>query len=306
MINNIHKLLVSALLLGSMSTTSTAQVTQQDLFNVPYEELPAKHLWNTHRAFSVDWRSPSPLQTGVVTYNTVTRNIHSDWMTAATWDADGEPQGVISNVRHSWSVSFFPTDVARVDDSTLLVAGKLRGTETVIELWKFKWPSTMPPVTTNSNGDAVVKAAEPRLVSRKEIYRGDDQGRRVVSKLIMMRGGDDLALIQFDDLDAVFTLNLTTGALTLIASPTGGTPLGLVHGLADKHPFIWSAEHSTAGHIYVMGSHRVPWATAEVLPDALVFVDSNRDNVIDHVDVVSVADWDASIYGKASNYVNLY
>lgn len=280
---------------------SIASARQTDHF-IP--DTPPVELWGSTRDATVTWRSPSSLQRGDVFFFTAQKQVQVHWFAAAQWSIDGVAESPHSEKFASYATSYFPTEVTVLNDHTLLVAGKYSGTETVIEKWVFWWRRQFPlPISPVGGGQPIVEVTMPYLALRKEVYRDDIAGQRLVSKMTRMRHNGTSALVHFFDQGNVHLLDLTTDTLSLVASPAGGTPLGQVPGLTDAHDFMWSGDHLLLGYIYVFGTHSLPWRIVD-RADTLVLIDSNRDGVLDTVDSVTDADWSNSTYANGHNYIS--
>lgn len=227
--------------------------------------------------------------------------VEVDWFAANNIPSTGFGTDPVQSSRQKFAVSFFPTDVVALSSTSILVAGKLRGTETVIEQWTLKWPKTMPLVDA-STGE--VQVAEPREIFRQEIFRGDIAGKRVVHKMCRMRHSSTAAMVQFDDSSDLYELDLNTGTFTTIAAVTGIGAIGSVPGLADGHQFIWTGDHAWWGYVYVFGTKGEP-NDQDDRPDTVVLCDLDRDGTLDTSLSIPVDAWGQSDFSNGLNYIAL-
>ncbi|MEM1452816.1 MAG: hypothetical protein AAF726_13570 [Planctomycetota bacterium] len=279
-------------------TLIPASATAQDLSSLV--DAPPFHTWNTDRYAPQDWWTPSPHQRGRLWYSTVRKVVEVDWFAARDIPADGFGSTPVRSTRQAFAVPYFPTDVVALSRDSILVAGKYRGTETVIEQWTLRWPRKMP----RPRASDVVEVAEPTEVSRREVYRGDLAGQRIVHKMCRMRHDPAIVMLQFDDSTDLRQLDLGTGELSTIATMSGARALGPVPGLADGHPFVWTGDHSTRGYVYVFGTKGSAFVRTE-RPDTIVLCDVDRDGTLDLSLSVPVDRWDRSEFSSGASYVSL-
>ena len=190
---------------------------------------------------------------------------------------------------------YYPTALSTIDSETVVVAGYEVDGKTVIERWMFRWPAEMPTgVHDPATGMTVVPVVVPERTRVDVLYSADVADRRIVQSACgyhRSAGPALKALVQFHDSYDLYSVDLASGALDLIASPTSGDGLlGLVPELAAHgYDKILPREKIGEGFVYTMGRIRagVPGAHWP----ALVLQDSDRDGALDGYRVYGEAEW---------------
>lgn len=208
----------------------------------------------------------------------------------------------------TFGLRHYPTDVCALDSDRILISAVSITGETIIERWTFTWPATMPGPQPPPNGP--VSIVLPVRSGVLQLYRADIAGKRFVRSIApVLRGSSPVqsALVQFDDSGDVYLLDVSTGALSLAASPTNGlAQLGVIPGL-DSPRLNMCVPRSRAGYgyLYMFGSARNAIYTA-AWPDVPAILDTNKDGVLDGFIVIPSADYwggsgswtDGSVYDE--------
>jgi hypothetical protein len=186
--------------------------------------------------------------------------------------------------------SFWPTSLSVLDDNqTLIVGGKRPNGNTVIESWTFAAPEFVNPP------DRVPALRDPEY-SVRTIYDAAEQGRDMVSHVLVKKGASNAFLARFWDSGNVEEFQCADGGAKhhIVASPNVGLPGLHIPALSQKVGDAWAAEHVTHGYVYVFSSH------AERL-QSLVLIDSNKDGTLDSwIDIAPDA-WTEE-WGSSLNY----
>ena len=259
----------------------------------PPPELDA---WNKPRqvAWVRTWQDAS------VEYEMDEKLINVHW--AGLYDEVDQFQDIGSMV---YPLSYQPTDVDMLGDDIMLIAGVDSYGKTIIERYKFRWPTVAShPFAMHPSGAVRYILEYPAHTGTKRCYEGDVPGKKLVRFLLGLMGTESgkakHALVQFHDSSDVYTVNTGTDMMTQLASSTvtAGT-LGHVPSLGDGHDFSWKADHDDYGYIYVFGFEDNVDSSD---PPTLVFVDDNRDGLIDSYLTVPAGSWIGTEWDDPAKY----
>ena len=240
-------------------------------------------------------------QEGVVSLSARDQSVTMNWSASPianaqpdfslVWDPQTRALGnnVVQTGAQTVVVRYYPTAACVVDNDSIVVAGVDSTGETVIEVWALVWPSPMPTVQTNiQTGLKSVAVAMPSVGSKTRIYDASVPGRNIARNLCGMRRQTDqaaAALVQFYDSTDIYAANLTTGALSLVASASSApTTLGPIADLGvDSVSRIWCGDKISQGYVYVLrrGSPNVSFTWGGTVPNILVLIDADRNGAID-------------------------
>jgi hypothetical protein len=187
------------------------------------------------------------------------------------------------------TLPYWPTDAIGLTDDEIVVAGKLRDGETVIETIGIAAPTQVLDATTRDR----MWVASP-VGARDYVYCEATATRDMVVWLRSMKRDAADLLVHFYDSGDVYRLRLATGELTLQASSTPGRGALHVPELADIYREVWGGDHRSLGHVYVLNEYGSP--------DAVVLIDGDRDGDIDGSVVADSATWAAMGLGDADRY----
>jgi hypothetical protein len=194
-----------------------------------------------------------------------------------------------ATLRQDFTVAYWPTSiVALAGGDQIVVAGKRRNGNTVIEVWTFQLPLLVAPAPLSS---ATAHFKEATVKTIDEIYDEATQGRDMVSAMLAKANQPVGLLVQFYDSKSVYDLESSSGTTTLSLVATTTT----LPGLNRSFTFCWSRDHKTRGVIYVFRDEDTANST-------MVFIDQDRNHVVDSAILVSDADWISGGWGDASNY----
>ena len=202
------------------------------------------------------------------------------------WSYDGA--GTRAFAYSQLDASFWPTAATAVDD-LLIVAGRDPDTgNAVIEKWAFQYrPLPAPPV-----GDSYSP-----VVNKTRIYDANKNFCRDVVGLQKVHGssGPAKVLVYFTDSKRVYDVNLNTGHLALVMTPEQEPALQ-----KEGFQYMWSGEHGTQGHVYVLST-----GNRSGDPSVLVLLDTNQDGTIDSSHNLDSLAWD-NLLGPTSDWEQVF
>lgn len=232
----------------------------------------------------------SDYQETLVQCVTLETKVEMSWAASPNWST----QGVTDEVVQQRITSYYPT-AAAVVGNTVVVGGKGRGDETIIEAWNYAWPGPNPPGQSGT-------VDQPNLVSVIELYRGEQVGKLLVREILPYLGSASTpnpeVLVQFDDSRDIYALDLKTHAMSLEVSSSAAGTLQNVADLGKDFHWAWVGEHATEGYVYNFG-----WFFGTTRTTHLVLRDTDKDGVVDDYLSLSPTEWDASAYADHSTYV---
>lgn len=169
--------------------------------------------------------------------------------------------------------SFWPTAVAPVSATEIVVAGYDRRGITRIE----RWTVTLPSIVVDLSGKERLRT---HAVTRSEVLLLHEAGKEAVCVMTVNRGEARSVLLQFWDSRDVYRLDVDTAALTLQVSSTQHPTAPYLSQLADAYLYqVWSGDHVAHGYTYLLMN-----IEDRMMPIALF--DNDRDGTID--DALSV------------------
>jgi hypothetical protein len=176
---------------------------------------------------------------------------------------------------HTYAMDYRPTALDWINARLLCVGGRNPVTgDTLLEAWSFDPPRL---VHTRSGGE--IRADNRTSVVR--LYEGDALGREGVQGIVRFPGhAAPTALVQFKDSRDLFTVDMSTGAMRLAASP-GSSGAALIDSrLADDWPWFDVRTHVSLGHVVILrkGGCDIPDDPERTL---LLLFDLDRDGVLD-------------------------
>lgn len=258
---------------------------------------------------------------GFVTVNTANSYVAIEWSAAADYalpvPAESEWQPLAHGLEddpspaqyqlQQFSTSFHPTNAEVVDNDTLLVAGFSSTGTTILEKWTFAWPLQMPfPQADPSTGISTVPVVVPPRTETTVLYKQDVTGRRFVRGLSAQKrssGAPTSAIVWFNDSRDLYEINLSSGQLSLLASPGSQQgALGQIPELTNLYDRISSSEMIGGPYYYFFG--RTDWTySASSAQSILVFEDSDKDGSLDTHLMITPAQWTADGWSNAYNFV---
>lgn len=269
-----------AIALLALATTSVIQ-TPTVSYGVPPEVLwPDDHV-------EIAMLVQSPEIRAAVRVDVEGRHVELLW----TYSPEG-PEGAGVQQKTLFATPYWPCRVLVAGPSTLYVSGKLRGGATTIEKWTFGSAigSTGVTPTGTSYGLAIGERTTVDL-----IYSEATVGRDLVEAMFQRKGTNEPSLlVQFYDSHALYQLNESTGAVTLVGTPA------TIPALALPHNRFWQRNHVTYGYCYFLGNGGS--AALSQAADQFVLFDQNRDGTIDGNMHISDSVW-AQSFNAPTNYL---
>ena len=206
------------------------------------------------------------------------------------WTYSNAAVGHAAGTSQVISLPYWPTTAVSLNDFEIIVAGKMRRGETVMETVAVPAPTLTFDIVTG----------EPTLVpnpvgAREYTYMESTVGRDMILFMRHMSDDPSCLLVGFYDSGDVYRFDPSTEVISLQASSSGSTGV-VAPELATRFNYTWSGDHISLGYIYVL-NHGVG-------SDTVVLVDSNRDGTIDSHFVPSGADWAAQGLSDPANYTD--
>ncbi len=237
-----------------------------------------------------------------------------DW--SLQWDLDTGALGThfVQTVNQEFSVGYYPTAAAVVDDSTILVGGVDKAGTTILESWSLVWPKMMSGVYTDPNtGLSQVQPMMVTVSTRKRLYDDSAVGKTFVQNICAVRrqsGKPVDYMVQFGDSSDVYIGAVQGGALSLLgSSQTSAGTIGTVPGLeGDSQTVLMASHFSGLGYVYQLlrqdpsGRLMNDIEAPKVL--RIIFVDTDLDGVIDNYLQPTQQEWDDQGWADLDNYVN--
>jgi hypothetical protein len=193
-----------------------------------------------------------------------------------------DPQHEITSVQKH-ALSYWPTQVVGLHSrDTLLVAGKRRNGNTVIERWVVRDPLPIQSVDihTGQTGPWRLKLRAPSSI--EVIYDSAIENQDIVERFLLLRT-PGMVLVQFWDSNNVYSFDATESQaqLQLVASPDPGSGGLHIPALTRYFDQYLTGDHETLGHISLMLSNSY----------RIVFVDSDRDGTVESFLTPSDQEW---------------
>lgn len=202
--------------------------------------------------------------------------------------------------RKAWTTiktAYWPTCVRELQNGVLLVAGKgRRYGNTVVEVWTFS-PPAVPSVATVSQG-----VVPGELTDVNPVYSGNDSGRQIVREALPVWGGAPRALLQFDDSRDVYSVDIESGAIAMIASPDPARAAphqAAVVPLLSQTDRGFAGQLADGGYVYQFSIGRA----AAGIPSRVLLRDMNQDGAIELTESLTTTQWTALGYDVAAVWV---
>ncbi len=200
-----------------------------------------------------------------------------------------------------YATSFWPTTVISKSDTEVLVAGKTSRGFTLIELWEFEslpltgWANGQPFGGGPGNSTPIVDF--PRVINKTTLYFNNEAAKDIIKNIVRNRALPDHAFVEFDASEELWDIDLTTGFLTLVASPTQAVgPFSAIASLDEDQFRFTSNVHSVYGGMYRLARTSGP---------SLIFTDANNDGLLDGVLLMTPALWASMNLSDPSLYTAL-
>ncbi len=232
---------------------------------------------------------------GSVRIGTDKREIRLTW----SWHAPSDPGTHYSSLNQTFTTAFQPTSADSLAGGSLLVAG-LNGTtgRTVIELWKFTPPTTVP-VTDILTGEASYEMSPMPLESRRTLFSEKVTGMAGVRCMFSMSSNNSKALVQFWDSKDLYEMSWGGAGpvlWTILYSESVCPALG-----KSEYDAFWRGNHTTRGFVYVMADED----NYCVQPTLFLF-DADRDGSIDSWKTVDVREHEDPDLRLTTNFLSLF
>ncbi len=240
----------------------------------------------------------SSMVDGEVEYFMTEKSISIEW--AVTYSPGGPSDPHLSV--QTEATRFWPTEVSGAGPGKLAVAGKdARTGNTVIEIWEFTLPSPFPaPYVDPASGETVYPQIHIPVTSRKVVFDEQTAGKSLVWALFSHHALKDHLLVQFWDSRDLYTLDIETGSLTLLLSPSPNQGVPQEPNLANDYVDRWSANHTTHGYVYFFS----PKGNKGL--DLLALFDRDRDGQIEEHRTLSRQEFKQLGLADGSAYVQYF
>lgn len=187
----------------------------------------------------------------------------SDKTVNIKWVYSDHPAGERKNTARAKQVEpldFWPTSVAALTESLVLVAGRRQNGKTIIQ----KWIIIPPLVTTLVNGSGV--HLTPQAVASKTLVFSTSQpGMKDVAWMLpRIRGNGDSTtsvFVQFWDSKNVYSVDLLTGSAQIQASPTANVAPLVLPELDRPFDEFSYGMHVTEGFVLMLARQDVQGPT---------------------------------------------
>lgn len=177
------------------------------------------------------------------------------------------------------ALAYYPTTAILLAPGTLLVGEKNPRGATLVQAIDFQ-----PPSAFAMAGGGTALVANP-ITAIRTLYDESTPRRDMVRRLVVNRADPGRAFIWFADSSDLYSLELDTELLELVASPQAEAGALHIPDLADPFTRIWARNHAALGFVYVFDNefaeHR----------DPLVLMDTNRDGQLDSFAVTDGPTW---------------
>ncbi len=199
----------------------------------------------------------------------------------------------------SIAVPFWPTALRSTSDmSRLVVAGKRRQGNTVMELWTIQSPrpARIQDPTTGATLDTLTPA---EVLSVDTLYDAAVEGQDLISDVLLSLASSTKLYVRYWDSAALFELDFSSLASVSQLKRAAPTPVagGLqAPGLLQQIENAYSAEHIVHGYVYVFSGQLGANSSIVILEDG------NRDGVLDSVTEIPSLQWPPE-WSKSANYV---
>ena len=213
---------------------------------------------------------------GMVSVDTKGRSID------VNWSYDDPATGTRSFFPESFNLSYWPTAVASIGTSTLVVGGKRPADgDTIIERWDLSWNSAIP------------SEADPTIVATTVLYQDKQPRMRDPKSMTAFVGTNDYVLVQYASGD-LYKLSVVDGSQNLIYSSIQVPKLALesvTHAGSARVP-------GSSQHVYVISSDRIHQQDGGIL-----FFDDDGDGNIDRFLTVENDQWGTVVIPLQLDYL---
>lgn len=199
--------------------------------------------------------------------------------------------------------SFWPTEVTRIGESHILVAGRTADEKTILQLWELG--TSLELRDQSKQARRTGPPPDPRhvpILQKTTLYEERTPGRDLVRTMWPNRGRDWSFFVQFHDSGDLYEAHVHTPArLTLdrvfSAAPSAeaATEPALAHVGGDR----WDAHHKEHGYVYFL---LTPGGMCSPPEAMVVFIDHDRDGKLDRARLLEAEDWGSMGFGRSSNY----
>lgn len=199
-------------------------------------------------------------------------------------------------------LSFWPTEAVGLwgNPDHVVVAGVNTKGKTIIQLWYMDASIPLPAEQWDASLHEWVYPETFIPVGQKwTVYRGSQSGMKRVRTMFPNLGNVDEVFVQFDDSGDLYSLNVTTGARTLVLS-AGQSPGEQQPALNQTFYDRDYGDHLDLGYIYLF-ERVVSSGTDSVF---LMLQDADRDGVLDpgSSTVLGASDWASLALGDPAKY----
>lgn len=270
-------------------------------------------------------------QCGTVVTNAYDKKIYFSWSASAIENVEPDytlPYSLNDNRIGSHQVAvahqvqklrIHPTACCIIDEDTLLVAGLTTSGLTTVQKIILAWPSSMPaPVINVLTGFSSVAAVQPNVSSVTTIYLSANKAAETILNIAAIRVSNTLPsryIIQYAGSGDVATGEIsptsTANIPLLLASATSTSgSLGQVSSLTGEDQTIIQVREMTGvGNVYILERYIVnihPVAPSPSFKHYTIFIDSEKDGVIDVPLSLTKSEFDAQGWNNMDNYVDLW
>ena len=193
--------------------------------------------------------------------------------------------------------NYWPT-IATGYDGYVYVGGIRRNGKSVIEKWVFSDPILGHPTEPDGNGFIV----PGQRVSISTVYNHQESGRYIPLQIIETKyASTPTLLVRWLDSRDLYYVDMASGSATLAITSSSQPPTGTLSQpslAADNLSRLWRRTHHQFGSVYVLGPDGV------VYPDdiCLVFIDGDKDGLIDSTSVYDNTSWPSSGFANDSDW----
>lgn len=193
----------------------------------------------------------------------------------------------------SFATSYWPTAIL-VQRSTnkLLVAGKRRNGNTLLECWSVK-----KPLVLNTSGGGTPAIQDGSVEDITTLVDEAVQGRDMIKRLIEKQGQPSVVLAQYYDSSAICALDFSGSqtVTTLVASAAGAPGVLAFPQCARPFRRWWSANHASEGFVYVFAD--------DSQEKVYVIKDGDRNGTLDALLTLTSQDWSSGGWCEPTSYL---
>jgi hypothetical protein len=278
--------LVATVALTRVASGSPAQGGWQPYTGIPPVELQG--LFGKHQQvleFSTGAREFS----GAVHIDTAEKVIRVDWY-------EKNSEYVASQ---ALAVAFWPTDACvLVNKQDLIVSGKERFGDTVIEKWELDPPQLLYQGVPGGGGHYIWTPAT--IANIDSLHNASVQGQDMVYNAAPDQFSSNRVYVTFWDSKELCLIDFANPqqvSITRIAAPSSGALLQQpeLTFLAYREMF-WSANHSVHGHVYVLNAPHTE-------QEPIVFFDADRNGVMDSSLALVADQWSSMGLADGTAYI---